>query len=169
MRLRPLLTRPWSSLELRRTEGGDTNFSFGERRLISLPTGYGKSLFPYSCSTACAIAGRLPKYCAFFSTNCFSPLTVSPLTSSLCAGYNPSFIGQLLHASKSALYAFSLSNQVIYASSRYLLVRSFRKLCIKQTLLRHYFFQIIVYIEYSASAASASAAAVCMYIYITAI
>ena len=76
--------------------------------------------------------------------------------SSLCAGYNPSFIGQLLHASKSALYAFSLSNQVIYASSRYLLVRSFRKLCTKQTLLRYYFFQIIEY--------SASAAAVCMYI-----
>ena len=142
MRLRPLLTRPRSSLELRRTEGGDTNFCFGERRLISLPTGYGKSLFPHSCSTACAIAGRLPKYCAFFSTN----LLLEQAPSSLCAGYNPSFIGQLLHASKSALYAFSLSKQVIYASSRYLLVRSFRKLCIKQTLLRYYFFQIIEYI-----------------------
>ena len=43
MRLKPLLTRPRSSLELRGlnpTEGGDMNFCFGERRLISLPTDY---------------------------------------------------------------------------------------------------------------------------------
>ena len=28
------------------TEGGDTNFCFGEKRLISLPTGYDISLLP---------------------------------------------------------------------------------------------------------------------------
>ena len=134
MRLKPLLTRAWSPLELRRLNpyrGRLYELLYPFPRVMVNPFA---TLYPYSysCSTTCAIAGRLPRYCAFFSNNCWNKPQV------LCAGYNPSFIGQLLHASKSAQYTFSLSNQVIYASSRCLLVRSFRKLCIKQTLLRYY-------------------------------
>ena len=88
------------------------------------------TLFPYSCLTACAIAGRLPKYCAFSSTNCWNKPQV------LCARATIRDLSVSFYTLQRAhCTPFSLSNQVIYASSRCLQVRSFR---IKQTLLRYY-------------------------------
>ena len=153
MTLKPLLTRPRSPLELRRLNayrGRRYELLFWGKTSYIPSHGLFVMLFPYSCLTACAITWRLPKYCVFFSTNRWNKPQV------LCAlGYNPSFIGQLLHALKSVLYTFSLSNQVIYASSRCLLVHGkvFPQALDIASLLHA---QIMEY--------SAGAAAVCMYI-----
>ena len=68
----------------------------------------------------------------------FSPLTVGTSPKFSVRGLQSEFYRSASTRFKSALYTFPLSNQVIYASSRCLLIRSFRKLCIKQALLRYY-------------------------------
>ena len=78
-RLKPLLTRPQSLLELWRLNpyrGRRYELLFWEKNVVypfpRVMVNPFVTLFPYSCLTACAIAGRLPKYCAFFSTNCWN-------------------------------------------------------------------------------------------------
>ena len=103
------------------------NFCFGERRLISLPTGYGKSL---CYALPLLVFDRLRDCWETSKVLCISPLTVG--TSSKFS----------VHRLQSEFYQSASTRfkehavHITYASSRCLLVRSFRKLYIKQTLLR---------------------------------
>ena len=63
----------------------------------------------------------------------FSPLTVETSPKFSVRGLQSEFYRSASTRFKERTAHFSLSNQVIYASSRCLVVRSFRKLCIKQT------------------------------------